>query len=354
MGGVSLAASHNATSFETASSEGQQFAWSHHAGMGDYAGRQLAGRWSPKGSTAWSLETGIQPEYFRQQPWAAPITHEWCDELAQPRIFVILTAAVKAFINLARRGLRDQQRNATERLEMYQNVVRRWAVASDVDVIFAENSGADLSTIEAVVPPWRRHNFEFVSVPYTPERLPPRGRPDVGRIEAGSIVYALNTSKLLAARCPHDIVFGVTSRYFVHDFEQLVRGKCLKGRRRNGGKGGNAGQPPHSSGLPLPRVLVQNPVWRDKSTERHSYERETSILGFAASYAFEVFSWCVAPVPEKFEEYAHYSIGSEVHLGKLIKRMQDAGIADDYVCDLPSLPIMPVKEGSTGKWRESV
>ena len=224
-----------------------------------------------------------------------------------------------------------------------QNVVRRWAVASDVDVIFAENSGADLSTIEAVVPPWRRHNFEFVSVPYTPERLPPRGRPDVGRIEAGSIVYALNTSKLLAARCPHDIVFGVTSRYFVHDFEQLVRGKCLKGRRQRG-KGGNAGRPPHSSGLPLPRVLVQNPVWRDKSTERHSYERETSILGFAASYAFEVFSWCVAPVPEKFEEYAHYSIGSEVHLGKLIKRMQDAGIADDYVCDLPSLPIMPVKE----------
>ena len=105
--------------------------------------------------------------------------------------------------------------------------------------------------------------------------------------------------------------------------------------------------------LPLPRVLVQNPVWRDASSERRSHERETSVLGFAASHAFDVLSWCVAPIPATFEEYAHLSIGSEVHLGKLVHRMSGEN-GGSYVCDLPSLPIMPVKEGSTGKWRDSL
>ena len=231
---------------------------------------------------------------------------------------------------------------------MYRQVVRRWAVASDVAVVFAENSGADLSPIESVVPAWRKHNFEFISVPNVLERLPSRGRPDVGRLEARTIVHALNTSKLLSTRCPHDVVFGITSRYFVHDFEHLVREKCLKGRGRSVATS-IAGE----QGRPLPRVLVQNPVWRDASSERRSYERETSVLGFAASHAFDVFSWCVADIPGTFEEYAHYSIGSEVHLGKLVHRMSNEG-SGSYVCDLPSLPIMPVKEGSTGKWRESV
>ena len=42
-------------------------------------------------------------------------------------------------------------------------------------------------------------------------------------------------------------------------------------------------------------------------------------------------------------------------LGKLVKRMgDDPALNKALVCDLPPLPIMPVKEGSTGKWRESV
>ena len=305
-------------------------------------GRRLS-RWAKLGSKAWVYELQDVPEYLRLAPWASPVNNTWCaDPVRRPRIFIILTAAVKAFINLQRRGLKGQQRNTSERLEMYEQVVRRWALASNVDVVFAENSGADLSSLEAVVPEWRRSSFEFLSMVHVPEKLPPRGRPDVGRIEAKTIVTALNTSKLLATRCPNDLIFGITGRYFVHDFEHLVHQQCLRGRGRS------------SDQLPLPLVTPQNPSWRyDSAVERNTHERETSVLGFAASYAFEVFGWAIAPLPQMFEEYTHWSIGSEVHLGKLVRRMEDANLKV-FVCDLPSLPIMPVKEGSTGKWRESV
>ena len=307
-----------------------------------FPGRQLRGAWAPRGSREWAHEVVDVPARLQQEPWASPVAAEWCAEPARPRLFVVLTASVKAFINLARRGLRDQQRNTTERQEMYQQVVRRWAVASNARVIFAENSGSDLSPFEAMVPPWRRAGFEFLRVPYEAEKLPPRGRPDVGRIEARSIVHALNASTLLATRCPQDIIFGVTGRYFVHDFEHLVHAQCLKDRGRSPSQGS------------LPLVLPQNPVWRNSATERTKHERETSVLGFAASHAFEVFGWSVAPAPTDFEAYAHLAIGSEVHLGKLIKRMSEKPELHERVCDLPPLPVMPVKEGSTGKWRESV
>ena len=104
---------------------------------------------------------------------------------------------------------------------------------------------------------------------------------------------------------------------------------------------------------PLPLVYVQHPEWWGNADERHRYERETSILGFAASYAQEVHGWAFAPA-DTYDEYLHLAIGSEVHLGKLVKRMSGDAALKDRACDLPPLPIMPVREGSTGKWRESV
>ena len=283
--------------------------------------------------------TVVGPQYLPAtmalEPWAAPVTAEWCAPPAQPRLFVVITAAVHAFVNLARRGMRLQQRNTTERREMYERVVRHWAVASNVAVIFTENSGADLASIEAQVPPWRREQFEFLRVQRSSERLPPRARPDVGRLEAQSIVYALNQSKLLAARCPHDLVFGVTGRYFVHDFEHLVRRQCLLGR----------------SGNRLPLVLVQKPEW----LERRSAERETSVLGFAASFALEVHGWSVMPLAGMaFEQYTRQAIGSEAHLGTLVRSMEGNSTFNGRICNLPPLPIVPVREGSSGKYRESI
>ena len=272
-----------------------------------------------------------------------PIEHEWCAPPARPRIFVILTAAVQAFVNLAKRGMKMQQRNTTERRELYEQVVRRWALASSVSVVFAENSGADLSSIERQVPQWRRAGFDFLTVPKLVEKMPFRAKPDVGRLEAQTIIYALNHSRVLATRCPHDIVFGVTGRYFVHDFEHRVHAKCLAGR------GGTA-----ATALPLPWVLVQKPEWFGNSDERRKVERETSVLGFAASHARHVFGWAVAGPGETFDEYVHMYIGSEINLGKLVKRMGDDAEQQKRMCDLPPLPIMPVREGSSGKWRESV
>ena len=283
--------------------------------------------------------TSVGPQYLPAtmalEPWAAPVTTEWCAQPAEPRLFVVLTAAVQAFVNLARRGLRLQQRNTTERLEMYERVVRHWAVASNVAVIFAENSGADLASIEAQVPPWRREKFEFLRVPRSLERLPFRAKPDVGRLEAQSIVYALNHSKLLASRCPHDIVFGVTGRYFVHNFEHLVRRQCLLGR----------------SGNRLPLVLVQKPEW----LERKSNERESSVLGFAASFALEVHGWAVMPLAGMaYEQYARQAIGSEAHIGTLARSMEGSSTFNERICNLPPLPILPVREGSSAKYRESI
>jgi len=247
-----------------------------------------------------------------------------------------MTAAVQAFVNLARRGLKNQQRNTTERRQMYEQVVRRWAVASNVPVVFAENSGAELGSIEEQVPPWRRERFEFLSLPpRAKERLPFRAKPDVGRLEAQTILFALNASRLLATRCPHDLVFGVTGRYFVHDFEHLVHDKCLRGR----------------SGDALPLVTPQKPEW----LERRNTERETSVLGFAASFALDVHGWSVMPVGHlTFDQYAKTAIGSEVHLGKLVRRMEASPSLRKRVCDLPPLPIMPVREGSSGVYRESI
>jgi hypothetical protein len=308
----------------------------------DCKGRRLGSKWAPVGSVAWAHEVPTLPPELSLEPWAAPKAADWCPSSGRPRIFVILTASVHAFVNLARRGMKGQQRNTTERRGLYEQVVRRWATESNVTVIFAENSGADLTSIEQQVPSWRRPSFELLHIQQVPERLPFRGRPDVGRLEARSIVAALNTSRLLARRCPSDVVFGVTGRYFVHGFERLVARKCFKGR------GGRFGQPP------LPLVYVQHPEWWGNSNERHRYERETSVLGFAASYAVEVHGWAMAPAGDTYENYIHYGIGSEGHLGKLVKRMEDDVTLRKLVCDLPPLPIMPVREGSTGKMRESI
>ena len=41
-------------------------------------------------------------------------------------------------------------------------------------------------------------------------------------------------------------------------------------------------------------------------------------------------------------------------LGKLVKHMDASPALKKRVCDLPPLPIMPVREGSSGIYRESV
>ena len=78
------------------------------------------------------------------------------------------------------------------------------------------------------------------------------------------------------------------------------------------------------------------------------------MTGFAASHALEVFRWAVGGPGESFDEYTHMYVGSESNLGRLVTRMNESAELRDRVCDLPPLPIAPVKEGSSGKWRTSL
>lgn len=296
-------------------------------------------KWAKRGSHGFMYEGAALPSSLDAQPWASPVAADWCEPPAAPRTFVVLTAAIKAFVNLAKRGLRAQQRNETERRLMYETVVRRWAIGSTLPVVFAENSGADLTSLEAQVPAWRRGQFEFLSVRNPTEKLPPRARPDLGRLEARTIVTALNTSRLLATRCPHDLIYGITGRYFIPRFEHHVHDQCLRGRRSD----------------ELPLVTPQNPTWgRNTTKERTRYELETSVTGFAASYARQVFGWAIATPGQRYDYYVHCVIGSELNLGRLVYRMKQDPSLRGRVCDLPSMPIMPVREGSTGKYRESL
>lgn len=296
------------------------------------------------GSLRWAHDNLPLPSELARQPWAMPTgTSSRCHSprAKQPRIFVVLTASVKAFVNLQRRGMRAQQRNQTERRAVYERSVQRWAEDTNIPVVFVENSGADLESIRKHVPATRQE-FEVLNVAPWGERLPRGLRPDVGRIEAQALITALNSSTLLAARCPHDIVFKITGRYFVRDFETLVRRQCLRGHSVL-----------HHPGR-TPLILVQTPSWAHAAAERPRWERETQAMGFAASFAADVLGWAAIPVAPTFQEYVRWQISSESHFGKLVLRVQNATDLKARACHLPPLPVMPVREGSSGKLRESI
>ena len=311
------------------------------------------------GTLQWAYDVLPLPPGVAVRPWAVPGPSSRCDaQLAKPpRIFVVLTASVRAFVNLKRRGLRNQQRNESERRAVYERSVQRWAEDTNIPVVFVENSGADLSSIRGQVPSFRR-DFEFLNVAPWPERLPDSARSDVGRMEAQAVISALNSSALLATRCAHDVVFKVTGRFFVRDFVPLIRRQCLRGHLR------------HPERSPL--IMVQKPSWEHAEGERGPLERETQVMGFDASFAADVLGWAATPIAATEWEYIRWQIGSEVQLGKLATRLgfpttnssvssglveprelNGAGL-NSRVCQLPPLPVLPVREGSTGKLRESI
>lgn len=331
------------------------------------------------GTLQWAYDRLPLPPAFALQPWAMPAgASSDCGarRSKSPRIFVVLTASIHAFVNLRRRGMKNQQRNETERRAVYERSVQRWAEDTSIPVIFVDNSGADLSSIRRQVPSDRRE-FEVLTVAPWSESLPDGARPDVGRIEAQAIISALNTSALLATRCAHDVIFKVTGRYFVRDFVPLVLRQCLRGHLH------------HPERAPL--VMIQKPTWEHAEGERGRLERETQVMGFAASFATDVLGWAATPVAATQYEYVRWQIGSETQLAKLATRLgflmtkfwgqpaarkngthsgahatagdfsnarvhQDFGVSglNARVCQLPPLPVLSVREGSTGKLRDSI
>ena len=286
------------------------------------------------------------PLHVASEQWARPMHAARCAHAARPRIFVILTATVQPFVNLHRRGMGNQQRNPSERRALYAEVVRRWATESNVTIVFAENSGADLAPFEAQVPQWRRGAIEFFSVERQSREAyvksaPPGAKYDVGRLEAQAIVDALNRSALLAQRCPNDLVFKVTGRYFIHEFERTVRDRCLRRGNAHGADG--------ASGLPL--ILHQQPDWEK---QRGPGELETMCMGFAARFALAVLGWAVTPPARTLAVFRETQVFSERRLAEVVNRMARTPSLSGRVCPLGPLPVMPVREGSSGVLRSSI
>ena len=72
--------------------------------------------------------------------------------------------------------------------------VAAWAERSNLPIVFAENSGADLSSIQAKVPQ-TRSNFEFLHIPVTS-----RARVEIGIHEALGVIEAV---KVCPFHCLH-------------------------------------------------------------------------------------------------------------------------------------------------------
>ena len=98
-----------------------------------------------------------------------------------------MTINVHIHVNYTPAG---QQRNQSDRRRMYEDVVAFYAHNSSLRVVVVENSGANLSSIDARVPASRRGEFEFLSIPA-------RNKHDVGSLEASAVLDALVASVML-------------------------------------------------------------------------------------------------------------------------------------------------------------
>ena len=91
---------------------------------------------------------------------------------------------------------------------------------------------------------------------------------------------------------------------------------------------------------------MQNPTWQHKG--RKSWRQETSALGFRASLADEIFGW-----------WKKGGKGQEAHVTEYVHRLRRASCRKSAhgkcpICELPPLRVLPVREGSTGIFRDSI
>ena len=182
------------------------------------------------------------------------------------RLFVLLTMAINPFLDLTVRGM-HQQRNVTERLVTYQRSVRAWADNSSLPVVVVENTGADLAPLRAqVTNSARAREFEFHSLPVRANLSD-----DIGAAEANAVIDAIDASTMLRARRrKYDLVFKITGRYFVPDFERIVRSACELD--------GNGASPPSF-------VVTRSP-WMPKFGRQ-----ETTVIGFDSRTQGPLINW---------------------------------------------------------------
>ena len=164
-----------------------------------------------------------------------------------------------------------------------------------------------------MVPKDRRAAFEFLSTSGDGSNL----TADIGAAEAQSVLQALNLSRLIRQQA-HGLLFAVSGRYFVHDFEARVQAACRRA----------------SDAV----IVLQNPEWPVR-------RQETSVIGFTLASAHLIYSWAIKDPPQQ-----QYCL--ECHVTELVRRVRLHH--SHHICDLPPLRVDRVREGSTGILRSSI
>jgi hypothetical protein len=211
-----------------------------------------------------------------------------------------------------------QIKNSSTRLETYERSVSHWAMNSSLPVIVVETTGADLSSLKACVGAERIKSFEFLSIKA-------RHTHDIGSAEASAVSDALKISQLLKGRTDlsggrrtQDIVFKITGRYAVHNFENTVTQACLSDSQKR-----------------WPSVVLIDPGFQAHDRQ------ETTVIGFNQDYQETLLGWA-----DKGEKCF------ECHATKLRDALRLIPVHKHDYCILPHLNITRVQEGSTKKWRD--
>ena len=126
-------------------------------------------------------------------------------------VVVLLSACIHPNV------LTTQRQDPAVRMRQYGESLRKWGVAEGFDgLVFCENSGADLTELEARAQQSSRHDMEFLS--FKGARFDPALGKGFG--EMAIIGHALKTSRLIAGA---NLVLKVTGRIYVRNIKQLAQ-----------------------------------------------------------------------------------------------------------------------------------
>jgi hypothetical protein len=266
-------------------------------------------RWSAPRSTRQSTSHSSRLVH-RSDERAASEAGPWC---------LLLSATTNVKVDLRRTGYgRLQQRNVSERQQMYSQVLAHWLGAyPKLRVAVAENSGDSLAWTWTDATKGAR--LERL-------RIGPASScsgEEIGCHEADAILRAVRTSRFFRAR-------GLFSRFFRHffrraSFEQRLCTHALKVTGRYAVTSDvDAALRGCARGWDL---ALQNTTWPG-SSQAHG----TQVLGFRVALAEDLFGW--SQLGEMCQE---------CHVHSWLQKHPAA-----RVCHLPALSVKPVREGSTG------
>ena len=239
----------------------------------------------------------------RSDERAAREAGPWC---------LLLSATTNVKVDLRRSGYgRFQQRNVSERQQMYSQVLAHWVGAyPKLLVALAENSGDSLAwTSTDATKGARLERLRIGPASTCPGE-------EIGCHEADAILRAVRTSRFFRARGPHEQrlcthALKVTGRYAVtSDVDAALRG-CARGWD----------------------VALQNTTWGGTIDGKPTKGMHgTQVLGFRVALAEDLFGW------SQFGEMCQ-----ECHVHAWLQHHPAA-----RVCHLPPLSVKSVRGGSNG------